>query len=73
MNSEWISVKEQLPIDGELVLTIATPSHSIYKPEYRLDYIVRFPEEGKYIWVCRLEDESPRVTHWMPLPNPPSV
>lgn len=74
MSSEWINVKEQPPVEGELVLTINNSSNSLYK-EYKLDYIVPFPQEvveNRYIWACRLEDEYARVTHWMPLPKPPS-
>ncbi len=54
---EWISVKERLPDEGVLVLTIDN-SHALY-PEYRLDYIVTFEatDPEPYIWARRLVDE----------------
>lgn len=54
MSGEWISIKDSLPVEGELVLTINNSSKSLYK-EYKLDYIVSFPEEvveNRYIWAC---------------------
>ena len=64
--SEWISVKERLPEawrtdDGTLV------NYLVYMPEYSVDV-------GNYVrpanvWVCM--GLPCKVTHWMPLPEPP--
>lgn len=75
MKMEWISVEDRLPEEGVEVLTIedvhaltTDNSHIEYK-EYRLDFIAKF--ENEVIWARRLENEYDRVTHWMPLPEPP--
>lgn len=67
---EWISVKDRLPEEGELVLTITIARPDF--PEYRLDYtIIVTHSDNPYFWACRLTDECNTVTHWMPLPEPP--
>lgn len=66
MNStEWIRVEDSLPEEGIKVLTFI----QVYD-EVRIDYLIYFPEP---IWACILEREQNKVTHWMPLPNPPNV
>lgn len=59
--NRWIACSERLPEDGELVL-IAHVSGSVYIAD----------REGKY-WA---EDsgewyDDEKVTHWMPMPEPP--
>lgn len=63
----WISVKERLPEEGVLVLTINTVFAEY--PEYKADYLVDFGEEK--VWAHRLWDDHHKVSHWMPLPEPP--
>lgn len=63
---KWISVKEQLPekwkgADGTLI------NYMVYMPGYGVDV-------GNYLqpterWVCM--GIPCKVTHWMPLPEPP--
>ena len=63
--SEWISVKERLPKEGESVL--------IYKTDEPLsiDYIVYLTPKHP-IWACLLDYEMYKVTHWMKLPDAPN-
>ncbi len=62
---KWISVKDHLPLEGELVL--------IHRIGERLTVDYRIEIEGlPTIWACLLEDEIYKVTHWMPLPERPN-
>ena len=67
----WIPVTERLPDDGEQVIVVATG-----KPESNitLDNAIEFAEfstdEG-WILEMRPEWEDPKVTYWMPCPEPP--
>lgn len=60
---EWISVKDRLPEEGIKVL-----SYLENYDEYKIDYIILFPEP---IWACVLERDQNTVTHWMPLHKSP--
>lgn len=64
---EWISVKDRLPEEGVLVLRYGNDVK-----KFDVDYIITFdhPHEP-YIWARLLVDEYLKVTHWMPLPEPP--
>lgn len=61
--SEWISVKERLPEEGEQVLLLW--KHLDHMENGQLD-------EGQYI-LFDGESMSSHPTHWMPLPEPPEV
>ncbi len=67
----WISVKDRLPDDDQMVLVIASG-----KPQQNLT-LDRAIEIASYYtadsWVLEAwpEWETPNVTHWMPLPEPP--
>ena len=66
--SDWISVEERLPEEwrddsGDLI------NYMVFMPEYGVDI-------GNYLkpantWVCM--GIPCKVTHWMPLPEPPEV
>lgn len=68
--SEWISVKDRLPSTDETVLAI------VYgRPRKNIQLVAAcqlgaWTEEG---WILDEypEWETPSVTHWMPLPEPP--
>lgn len=63
--TEWISVKDRLPIRGELVLVssmdLATKDRTFYLARFNGRY---WAGEGTYLFG--------RVTHWMPLPSKPN-
>lgn len=63
--SEWISVKDRLPDEGQKVLTCL-----IKDEEYMINDIIHFEIP---IWACVLEREEYKVTHWMLLPEAPKV
>lgn len=62
--TEWISVKDRLPIDGGLVLGL------------RIDYycpkcvITEYDNDSKTWWLEHIGYIE--ISHWMPLPLPPS-
>ncbi len=58
----WISVKERLPEEGELLL--------LYTNTNKYDFGVYY--DGKWHVTCHLR-EIYSVTHWMPLPKSPKV
>lgn len=57
---KWISVKDRLPDSGSDVLAFAE-DHCIYTALF----------DG--IWWLSGDAPSYKVTHWMPLPEPPEV
>ena len=65
--SEWISVKDRLPdAKGEYLVTYH-PCHWDYvQPDVKVVGIDSF--RGKTTWAKK---KFQRVTHWMPLPEPP--
>jgi len=58
MKNEWISVKEKLPPEEELVLLLDCG-------EVELGFLAN----GEFL--ARRSDTYTRVTHWMPLPEDP--
>ena len=56
---EWISVKDRLPKDDEIVI-ICTDKNFIYAGELIGD-----------TWFLDNDSWTATVTHWMPLPQPP--
>lgn len=70
--TQWISVKERLPDEGEEVLIFGQYLNDIPKvlgvrSRYKGDQDWKYTWEGPDEWVYREND----VTHWMPLPEPP--
>ena len=76
---EWISVKDRLPEPGEQVLLIAYGWSDTTVYLGRLEHMT--PETSWLTGITSKESEwciqgwsylrEPRVTHWMPLPEPP--
>lgn len=60
--SEWISVKDRLPEEGEDVLIIEEDGC------IDVGHMLRW--KGKSDWNSHLFFE-PKVTYWMPIPEPP--
>lgn len=58
---EWISVKDRLPKDDEIV-TICTEKGFVYAGELIGD-----------TWFLDNDSLTANVTHWMPLPEPPKM
>lgn len=67
--SEWISVSKQLPENEDWVLVALTD-------EYRCDLdpycAIAWLNEGSRKWEGEVETLKWVVTHWQPLPAPPS-
>lgn len=71
---EWISVKDQLPEDGEMVLMckkLKSGRCSIDLGYYMSQFTVYDADLGRNVdkptWVTR----GNNVTHWMKIPDPP--
>lgn len=63
---KWISVKDRLPMEGQLVL--------VYLGGYTgsLMELCSLDEFGGWVTDMRIAEDAP-ITHWMPLPEPPEV
>lgn len=61
--SEWISVEDRLPEDGDKVLCCFVRDTGINKP----DEVIVGDFYWHKLWVLN------HVTHWMPLPSPPQT
>jgi hypothetical protein len=65
--SEWISVEERLPEWGLVI------AHGIRANGESTIQIVCTPWRGEWDMEDQGFMEKPRVTHWMPIPEPPQV
>lgn len=71
--NEWISVKEQLPNENVPVLIFCKNSARFVSEKK----VMRWPDGEETYWIVRgplgsgRKIASNRVTHWMPLPEPP--
>lgn len=68
----WVNASERMPEDGQIVLVTASG-----KPQSNitLEYAYELAEwsiEKGWILNCWPEWERAKVTHWMPLPEPPT-
>ena len=61
--SDWISVKDRVPEREQMVLVYGSCWNLEVYP-YRLAEAMGEPPEACF--------DCPNVTHWMPLPKPPS-
>lgn len=72
--ARWISVKTQLPQDGEWVLVWHTGYKTPKKARFKVDAWDNFQLDGggtSYIEIDGYADREGTVTHWLPLPGPP--
>lgn len=69
--AEWISVKDRLPESDQIVLVVASgkPHKNI-----TLENAIELAEYDPVGWILEMWPEwmGAKVTHWMPLPEPPS-
>lgn len=77
----WISVKNQLPEHDQVVLAVfeipSSEKYDWYKYPSNL-CLLNFFKESPYKQFFRDKStlrpiNSEKITHWMPLPNPPTV
>lgn len=71
LRSQWISVKDRLPYDSdESVLVIANGKFRNITLDKAFELACYYKDDG---WVLESypDMENVRVTHWMPLPEPP--
>ena len=74
---EWISVKDGLPIDNQMVLGYTPCDGIIFIGFYRKDPMNdRYPRAKRREWYIvtsmrSTQKVTKRVTHWMPLPERP--
>ena len=73
--SEWISVKDRLPIEDDDYLTYVMDNGCSYRCEVQSFYKDQKKLKGMYgdcfsHWELTKWDDD-IVTHWMPLPKPP--
>lgn len=61
----WISVEDRLPTEGELVLVYKKDSISGL-PVFDIGYL---DNDEVLIWSCY---NGQSITHWQPLPDPPT-
>lgn len=69
---EWISVKDKMPKETYVPRVNASYSKVVLAIEH--EYIIGFTKNGE--WYNGYDDDKSqkvkrRVTHWMPLPQPP--
>lgn len=68
--SEWISVKDRLPEEGDYVLGIVSGHNGIIKFTDAW-MLVHYDADEKEWWADEYDIEGCSVTHWMPIPEPP--
>lgn len=74
---EWISVEDRLPEIGREVI-VYRPYKDVGKQITALCRYIRYEEATDYFWDNNypgsgenIHTMSARITHWMPLPDPP--
>lgn len=72
---EWINVSERLPETGTIVLIYTNEGHieSAWRCFDGRDEIFQLERTGPQDEPITFEVSSERVTHWQPLPPPPSA
>lgn len=75
--SSWISVKEQLPEDDQVILGYTPIDGNTFIGFYRKDPLnerrLGFKRKEWYLITSMRSTQkiTKRVSHWMPLPDPP--
>lgn len=68
-STQWVSVEDRLPEDGEKVLVFGKCRCSKVKPYTNTAYYYDASNKPYWDMGCYKQDEV--ITHWMPLPEPP--
>lgn len=63
---EWISVNEKMPPDGRVVIAAHQPNRGVFPAKCSIS------EKPMLTYWKDLEGQYRSVTHWMPMPDPPS-
>lgn len=77
--TEWISVQDRLPEDGQRVLGYTPIDGYIFVGFYQKDPMnEKYPGLHRKEWYLitsmrSTQKVTKRVTHWMPIPPPPSA
>lgn len=68
----WISVKDRLPRDGEYVIVVASGKCENITLVDAIEFAEFDMSEG---WILEMwpEWENPKITYWMPSPEPPKA
>ena len=69
---KWISVKDRLPRDGEYVIVVASGKCENITLVDAIEFAEFDMSEG---WILEMwpEWENPKITYWMPSPEPPKA
>lgn len=72
MENNWISVEERFPPEGQMVLGYTSCDGVIFVGFYRKNTSSHY-RSSWYIAtaMCSTKKMPKKVTHWMPLPDPP--
>lgn len=71
--SQWVSVKERLPEEGDLVLIVANgKSGNTITHNDAYEMTICPAGKGGYLEMWPIL-ENAEITHWMPLPEPPQI
>lgn len=71
---EWISVEDRLPKkwDGGVLVHFENGSiETVHIEDYFKDITNGFDSSGNQLYTKWYKHSNPKVTHWMPLPDPP--
>lgn len=68
--TDWISVKDRLPEPSDMrYIGVLVSTKSMMTGRSGIIETARWNGSE---WMCKGKEITPRVTHWMPLPEPPT-
>ena len=71
---EWIKIEDKLPEikDGSVLVHFSNGSIETVHLEWFDDITCGLDPDGNQMYCKRYENDDPGLTHWMPLPSPPT-